>query len=82
MDKWASNIPQALYRNVEITKWINELRDYEKSIDEERDSLNDEFATFDNLYHDKFCKKCMPELDQIIYEALFSIFPDFGCQCK
>jgi len=63
MDKWASNIPQALYRNVEITKWINELRDYEKSIDDERDSLNDEFAKFDSLYHNKFCKKCMPELD-------------------
>lgn len=79
MDLWAKTIPPALLKNEDIKAWINELEEQKNSIDQS--TMQREFADFENLYECRFCSKCMPELDQILYEALFMIFPDHKCVC-
>ena len=79
MDLWAKTIPPALLSNEDISLWIGELQEHKNSIDQ--NMIKQEFSDFENLYKCRFCKKCMPELDQILYEALFLIFPDYKCNC-
>lgn len=79
MDRWAKNIPPALMDNDDIKLWIGELEEHKNSID--KSSLEQEFKNFECLHANRFCKKCMPEMDQILYEAMFMIFPDYKCIC-
>lgn len=79
MDLWARTIPQALLVNEDIKLWIGELQAHKDATD--RDRLKQEFQDFEALHASRFCKKCMPELDQILYEALFIIYPDYKCSC-
>lgn len=80
MEVWANNIPKALLNNEEIKGWVDELFVHKTEL--ERLDLDQEFKDFEALFQNKFCKKCMPELDQILYEAIFTIFPDLGCFCR
>lgn len=80
MEVWANNIPQALLNNEEIKGWVQELFSHKTEL--EKQDLDQEFKDFEVLYSCKFCKKCMPELDQVLYEAIFTIYPDMGCFCQ
>ena len=80
MEVWANSIPKALINNEEIKGWVDELFTHKREL--ENEDLEQEFKDFEQLYANKFCKKCMPELDQILYEAIFTIFPDLGCFCQ
>lgn len=79
MEQWAKNIPPALLVNDDIKLWIGELKQHKDAIDQK--SLSKEFQDFESLHSKRFCKKCMPDLDQILQEALFLIFDDYKCSC-
>ena len=79
MELWAKNIPPALLLNDDIKLWIGELKQHKDAIDQK--SLSKEFQDFEALHGKRFCKKCMPDLDQILQEALFLIFDDYKCSC-